>query len=103
MRGPAAAALLGRALSASAHAAGATVEIDTCEAETWFSATFSGTRYALALTAPDEASTMRWLSALPSQDLPLAGHLLAELSVAQVAQRAGRLHLRIDALTVAAA
>ncbi len=103
MRGPGTGALLGRALARSAENSGATVEVDSCDTRPWFSATLSGAHHAFAITAPVGDAVTNWLRSLPQQPLPLSGHLVADLAVAHAVEHAGRLHLRIDALTVAAA
>lgn len=99
MRGPGPTALLGRALTASAKRAGTTIAIAHDSAIPWHSATFTGARHAFEATAPASAET--WLAAIGAVDLPLAGHLLADLSITRRAQQDGQLHLRIEALTVA--
>ena len=101
MRGPGATALLGRALTASAALAGVGIEIAASEAVAWHSATFTGNRHAFEITAAAEARTADWLAAIGDTDLPLAGHLLADLTITRHAARGGRLHVRIEALTVA--
>jgi hypothetical protein len=103
MRGPGATALLGRALTASAARAGAHIAIARDEATAWHSATFTGARHAFEITAPACGLIADWLATIGDADLPLAGHLLADLSVTHRAEQAGTLHLRIEALTVAAA
>ncbi|QNE31912.1 hypothetical protein F1C10_08170 [Sphingomonas sp. NBWT7] len=103
MRGPGSGALLGRAIARSAEAAGAMVAVEDCDTHPWYSATLSGARYAFALTADIDAPVAHWLYSLPQQDLPLPGHLVADLAVAPAIEYSGRLHWRIDALTIAAA
>lgn len=102
MRGPGPTLLLGRALTASAALAGAPVEIAGDEATMWHSATFTGARHAFDMRAPAGCAD-RWLAGLGDADLPLPGHILADLSVTRRAERAGVLHFRIEALTVVGA
>ena len=100
MRGPGANALLGRALTASAALAGARIEIDECDTTAWHSATFTGARHVVQLRAPVCDKVDAWLSAISHSDLPLASHLLADMSIARRADHAGTLHVSIHALTV---
>ena len=100
MRGPDATRLLARALIASAARAGTMLAIDRNEAVAWQSATFTGARHRFEATAP--ASAAPWLAEIEDLDLRLTGHLLAELSVTHRAERAGCLHVTIEALTVEA-
>lgn len=72
-----AAALLARALRASAGATGVAAEVvDACSTP-WSSATFTGERVALTLRAGDAA----WLAALSEADLPMRGWFVADLTV----------------------
>lgn len=100
MRGPSSTILLARALFADACLAGTRIEIDGSNATAWHSATFSGARHALDVTAPVGGDTSAWVERIGDVDLSLPGHLLAELSVTRSSQSEGKLRLRIEALTV---
>lgn len=101
-RGPDAATLLRRALERSAHAAGCETETRASEATRWASATFTGAQHHLHLEARDDAALAEWLAALPEAELPLRGHLVADLVIAAVARGDGRAQLTLEALTVEA-
>jgi hypothetical protein len=103
MRGPGASVLLGRALSAAAARHGCAVSVEEREATAWHSATFSGERLALALSAPAGVAWGGWLATIGDMDVALPGHLLADLCVMHEGERDGRCYARIDALTVAQA
>lgn len=103
MRGPGPGVLLGRALSAAAARHGCAVTVEEREATAWHSATFSGQRLALVLSAPVGEASHAWLRTIGEMDVPLAGHLLADLCVTREGERDGRCHARIEALTVARA
>lgn len=100
MRGPGAMQRLERALAASAARAGVTITIDDRAATAWCSATFSGARHILRGSAPRGPALSRWLGALPETDLPLHGHVVADIVVAGVSRAAGRVDFRLEALTV---
>ncbi|OWK31436.1 hypothetical protein [Sphingomonas dokdonensis] len=102
MRGPGTARLLARALSASAARNGLVVAIEEHGAMPWHSATFSGYRHALTLTAtPAGALANRWLATIGTLDVPLPGALLADLSVTGAVKRRGECCVEVEALTVA--
>lgn len=103
MRGPGAGALLGRALARAAAREGLVVAVEECGSAAWQSATFSGHRHALALTAPVGAAASAWLAQIGDLDVPLPGYLLADLSITQADERDGQRHVRIEGLTVAQA
>lgn len=66
----------------------------------WASATFSGARHRLTVTAADTPHAAAWLAALPEIELPIAGHLVADLHVAAVTRAEGALRAVLDVLTV---
>lgn len=101
MRGPGADVLLGRALAASAAAAGAPLAIAGSAAVPWHSATFTGARHAIDAEAPAGTAIDAWLAALGPRTVALPGHLLADVTVRCVGKDDARLRLRFDALTVA--
>ncbi len=79
-RGPDVTTLLERRLRIAAEAAGVAIEIVASEATPWASATFNGARHQLTLASTD-AGFAAWLATLPEADLPLRGHLVADLIV----------------------
>lgn len=100
MRGPGPTVLLGRALAASAARAGAKIELGQGAAKPWHSATFTGARHAFAAQAPADHPLGQWLATIGDTDLPLSGHLVADVAITAREERAGLLHFRIEALTV---
>lgn len=104
MRGPDATVLLARALTTSAERAGLTVTTQAHQSTPWHSATFSGHRHALTITAyPATAAVSAWLATIGSLDVHLPRELLADLAVAQESARDEHWSARIEALTVACA
>ncbi|AJP70981.1 hypothetical protein [Sphingomonas hengshuiensis] len=95
-RGPDAATLLVRALAASAARAGVPVVVTLADSTRWASATFTGGRHRVSLAGPAGAALDAWLAALPGSDVPLRGHLIADLVVGAAQDGA----IPIEALTV---
>ncbi|MGN6375552.1 MAG: hypothetical protein ACTHMG_08350 [Sphingomonas sp.] len=95
-RGPDAGTLLTRALIA----AGPAVTVVARQATPWASATFSGARHEMTLTAPASARLERWLAALPEADFTLRGHLVTDLVVTSVTTSDAGAIIRLEALTV---
>lgn len=94
-----ASARLARALVQAAAAAGATAEVVSSTTRDWASATFVGARHRLVLAVLPSVSLDGWLAGLPTADVQLPGHLLAELVVAPE-QASDARHVTIDALTL---
>lgn len=94
-RGPEVTTLLERRLRISAEAAGVSIEIVGSRSTPWASATFNGARHHLALESAD-AGFAPWLATLPEADLPLRGHLVADLIVPGAGDRSAT----IEVLTV---
>ena len=90
-----AAVLLVRALRISARAAGAAMIVCATDERSWASATFAGVRHRIDLQVDQDATTDDWLARLPEADLPLRGHLVAELTVEQHADQ-----VRLEVLTI---
>lgn len=101
-RGPDAATLLERALAQSAERAGCAVAVVDSDWDRWASATFVGARHVMTLTGEDSDRLTAWLSGLAEADLPIRGHLVADVKVMRVERRDGRATARIEALTVEA-
>ena len=100
MRGPGAARLLERALVKSAYEAGAAIVVAHHRATEWHSATFSGLRHEIAGEAATGHAAERWLEELAEADLPIAGHLVADIAVAAIDRGATCLNFTLEALTV---
>lgn len=66
----------------------------------WASITFSGAWHRLRLALDESVVAHAWFVALPELELPLGGHLLADLHVATLETADGVLHAAIEALTV---
>ncbi len=73
---------LERTLVASAAAAGVALSVEGARATEWASATFVGARHHLRLALSGGAAAVAdWLDALPETELPMPGHLVADLIV----------------------
>lgn len=99
-RGPDAATLLQRALERHADAAGCDVAVCVQESIRWASATFAGARHTVALTLRDDPAGGVWLSALGEAELPMRGHLVADVVTVSVARGDGDVRAMLEALTV---
>jgi hypothetical protein len=99
-RGPDAATLLERALLKDAARAGCPVLRLTADWDRWASATFNGARHRLTLRAPRSAAIDRWIAALPEADLPLCGHLVADIEAVARRDHGGTIEFDLEALTV---
>ena len=91
-RGPDVTALLERRLRISAEAAGVSIGIVAADAIPWASATFNGARHQLTLESVDVGFAL-WLATLPEADLPLRGHLVADLIVTHAADGAAKIEV----------
>jgi hypothetical protein len=99
-RGPDAATLLVRSLEADSRRAACLVRAIDSTWTRWASATFNGARHELSLEATDSPALEAWLDALPEADLPLRGHLVADIVVTGVTRAGGVATMTIEALTV---
>ncbi|WP_294332467.1 hypothetical protein [uncultured Sphingomonas sp.] len=66
----------------------------------WASVTFTGARHRLVLAAQETPALRAWLAALPDLDLPLSGHLVADLAVEAEERRGAALQVSLAVLTV---
>lgn len=98
-RGPDAATLLERRLRISAEAAGATIAVAASDWTQWASATFNGARHRLTIVG-EGAPFTTWVVALPEAELPLRGHLVADLVVATRQETADGIVFGLEVLTV---
>lgn len=71
--------LLARALVADAARYGLALVVRDWRAHPWASATFVGARHVATLAVTGDAAA--WLARLPEADVPLRGHLVADLVV----------------------
>jgi hypothetical protein len=99
-RGPDAGTLLVRAIYRDSCRAGCPLEIVDADWVRWASATFTGARHALRWTALPSAILDQWLADLPETDLPLRGHLLADIVVAALRRTPDQVTIEIEALTL---
>ncbi|MES2339547.1 MAG: hypothetical protein V4537_15755 [Pseudomonadota bacterium] len=95
-----AAQLLERALVAHAGSAGFGCRIVAESAKRWASATFVGAHHRLRIEATACPPLRDWLAGLADADLPLRGHLVADLSVVDQRIEGDRLTATIEVLTV---
>ena len=100
LRGPDVATRLLRALHAGAAASGTAFEVTETVSRPWASATFSGEQHHLVIQADPIPGFRSWLAALPDAELPLRGHILADLAIDMVEQVGLRLRVTIAALTL---
>lgn len=70
-----------RALCLSAARSDVTIALRASAERPWSSATFSGGRWTMTLEVAG-ANGAAWLAILPEEDLPVPGHLVADLIVA---------------------
>lgn len=79
-RGPDAATLLERRLRIAAEAAGAVVTVGESDWTRWASATFVGARHRVTISGSGGAFDA-WVAGLAEAELPLRGHLVADVAV----------------------
>jgi hypothetical protein len=101
-RGPDAATLLGRALLASAQAAGCPAALVSADWTRWASATFVGARHSVALRASPSPLLDAWLAGLGEAEFGLRGHIVADLAVIGVAHEGAWVEVTLEALSVEA-
>lgn len=99
-RGPDAATLLRRAIESDAAAAGCAIAIGDTLMIRWASATFAGARHTIGLAGADDAALAAWIAGLPDADLPIRGHVVADLSVVSIVRGGDEARIEIEALTV---
>jgi len=94
--------LLADALTQTALRSGCPATILGSRSEGWASATFAGARHAITLGADACPALDRWLATLPEAELPLRGHLVADLAVTARRQRQAAVEFDLEVLTVEA-
>ena len=100
LRGPDAATLLVRALRADAAAAGFGVALETLDTRPWASATFTGARHRLRITAAPVPGFRSWLESLPETELALHRQIVADLAIDAVEMVDGLMQATIAVLTL---
>ncbi|MCW4463183.1 hypothetical protein OK349_15835 [Sphingomonas sp. BT-65] len=91
---------LERALARSAEAEGIALTILVADWTSWASATFTGARHRMTITAAASPLLDRWLAALPEAEFRLRGHLVADLAVAGEQRIGTQAEVELEALTV---
>lgn len=95
-------AALSRVIEQSAGVAGCPVRVAANGRRRWASATFSGARHAMTISAIPTAQFDRWLGGLADADLSVRGHLVADLKIMAVRRSAEQLSADIEVLTLEA-
>lgn len=90
------------ALRQNALAAGCCVQVQSCDWAPWASATFAGARHRITLEAASTEAFNDWLAHLDEADLPVPGHLVADIAIAAVRCTGKVAEADIEALTVEA-
>lgn len=93
-------ALLERALLTSAAAAGCAARIDAVDWSRWASATFTGARQTVTLVGDGSPAFEAWLAGLPEAELPLRGHLVADLAIVARRRLTIGVEIAMEILTV---
>ena len=99
-RGPDVTTLLERRLLLAGQAGRHGITIDGIESTPWASATFNGARHRVRLGGTATSELQAWLQALPEAELPLRGHLVADLALLSSEVEGDRLRAEIEVLTV---
>lgn len=92
---------LGRALMRSAQATGCEITLLIEQSRPWHSATFTGARHEFTFNAVAGGALDAWLVQLPSADVPVPGHLVADIVASSAAWSGGTTTVLINVLTVA--
>lgn len=102
-RGPDIGTALAAALGKNAALAGCVIEPRDAGWARWASATFQGARHKLTLSAATGAGFDAWIGRLDEAELPISGHVVADVQVVALRRSGGRVEADIEALTVEAA
>ncbi|MES2058385.1 MAG: hypothetical protein V4564_20780 [Pseudomonadota bacterium] len=92
--------LLTRAIERESQEAGCPAAISTATWTPWASATFSGARHLVSLTASASSALDEWLAALPEADIDVRGHLLASMAVNSLRRSENTVTIELEALTI---
>ncbi|WP_335309309.1 hypothetical protein [Sphingomonas phyllosphaerae] len=93
--------LFQRALVRDAARYGIALAVEHDRAIPWHSATFSGARHELIVSAATDATLDAWLTGLPTRDVAIPGQIVADLRIVTQVADAERTMLRIEGVTVA--
>jgi hypothetical protein len=99
-RGPDSSTMLERALLRESERLGCAASIAASEMTRWASATFTGARHQLTLTAPCSDAFDWWIAGLPEAEFRLRGHLVADLAVTRLHRHDGLATATLEVLTV---
>ncbi|MFM9827507.1 MAG: hypothetical protein ACKVOB_02025 [Sphingomonas sp.] len=102
-RGPDIGRALTTALAASAAQAGCAIHHGDARWSRWASATFQGARHQLTLSSVADGRFDTWVGTLNDADLPISGHIVADVQVIGLRRVGGNVEADIEALTVEAA
>lgn len=102
-RGPDIGAALAKALDTSAAQAGYAIRQVGAGWTRWASATFQGARHHLTVLAAPDAGFDDWVAGLVDAELPISGHIVADLRVVALRRACSLVEADIEALTVEAA
>ncbi len=102
-RGPDIGSALAAALGKNAAMAGCAIEPRHSGWARWASATFQGARHKLTLTATTGEGFDAWIGKLDQAELPISGHVVADVQVVALRRAGSRVEADIEALTVEAA
>lgn len=103
MSGPLPGRRLQRALTRDAARAGVPISIEHHREMSWESATFSGARHLVDVSAVSGEALGRWLRAIDAAAIEVPGHIVADLQVGGAASANGITRFRLTGVTVAAA
>ena len=95
-------ATLTRSLTGTAAQAGCAIDVTANDWRRWASATFSGARHHLSFAGSPSVAFETWLALLGDADVPMPGHLVADLTVAAVRRAPERVEVDLEVLTVEA-
>lgn len=93
-------AILTRALGTAAQRAGCPIDITDNAWRRWASATFSGARHQLSLSAFPSPALDGWIGGLAETNLAMPGHFVADLNVVAVRRGGARIEADLEILTV---
>lgn len=95
-----AAVALPRTIVRAARCAGVAADVEIRSSTRWASATFTGARHELRVSFDRSGDALRWLRALPEADLPVTGHLVADLKIVALDHVGARSVATLEVLTV---
>jgi hypothetical protein len=99
-RGPDIGTALARAIDRQSRLAACPVEILAADWESWASATFTGARHRITVSALPGAAAETWLTNLTDAEFAIRGHLVADMVVVAVRRRANAIQADLEVLTV---